>query len=178
MVGSSPVRSSLWAVRHRAARCNLPGTGFLIAWESTYEDEQSPAIRRWLRPYLVLLPAGVTWPSTLLQMPVVFYTTFSPSPLTSCEMSWLFVSVALIRQVSSSRRVPRPGCYPTPCSMECGLSSAPTTQDRDRPTDLRQQYHTRKETWRQPQLTVFKQYSYHRSRKPVVQHSVNFSILL
>jgi hypothetical protein len=29
---------------------------------------------------LVLLPAGVTWPSTLLQMPVVFYTTFSPSP--------------------------------------------------------------------------------------------------
>src|SRR5512134_2126975 len=49
----------------------------------------------------------------------------------------LFVSVALIRQVSSSRRVPRPGCYPTPCSMECGLSSAPTTQSRDRPTDLR-----------------------------------------
>jgi len=74
------VRSSLWAVRRRAARCDLPGTGFLITWESTYEDEQSPAIRRWLRPYLVLLPAGVTWPSTLLQMPVVFYTTFSPSP--------------------------------------------------------------------------------------------------
>src|SRR5688572_29974205 len=163
MAFCATVRSSLWAVRRRAARCDLPGTGFLITWESTYEDEQSPAIRRWLRPYLVLLPAGVTWPSTLLQMPVVFYTTFSPSPLTSCEMSWLFVSVALIRQVSSSRRVPRPGCYPTPCSMECGLSSAPTTQDRDRPTDLRQQYHTRKETWRQPQLTVFKQYSYHRS---------------
>ena len=38
---------------------------------------------------------------------------------------WLFVSVALFRQVSSSRRVPRPGCYPTPCSMECGLSSTP-----------------------------------------------------
>jgi len=52
----------------------------------------------------------------------------------------LFVSVALIRQVSSSRRVPRPGCYPTPCSMECGLSSIPTTQNRDRPTDLRQLY--------------------------------------
>src|SRR5688572_33166099 len=92
-------------------------------------------------------------------MPVVFYTTFSPSPLTSCEMSWLFVSVALIRQVSSSRRVPRPGCYPTPCSMECGLSSAPTTQDRDRPTDLRQQYHTRKGTERQQQSRGFKQYS-------------------
>src|SRR5690242_6173461 len=58
----------------------------------------------------------------------------------------------LIRQVSSSRRVPRPGCYPTPCSMECGLSSAPTTQDRDRPTDLRQEYDTRKATERQQQL--------------------------
>ena len=40
--------------------------------------------------------------------------------------------------------VPRPGGYPTPCSMECGLSSIPTTQDRDRPTDLRQCHHTRK----------------------------------
>jgi hypothetical protein len=62
---------------------------------------------------------------------------------------WLFVSVALIRQVSSSRRVPRPGCYPTPCSMECGLSSIPTTQDRDRPTDLRPEYDTRRESRRQ-----------------------------
>jgi len=33
--------------------------------------------------------------------------------------------------------VPRPGCYPTPCSLECGLSSIPTTQDRDCPTNLR-----------------------------------------
>ena len=41
------------------------------------------------------------------------------------------------RQVHVSRRFPRPGCYPTPCSMECGLSSTPTTQSRDRPTDLR-----------------------------------------
>ena len=153
------MRSSLWAVRHRAARCGLPGTDFLTAWGSTYEDEQSPAVRRRLRPCLALLPAGVTWPSALLRMPVVFYTTFSPSPLTSSEMSWLFVSVALIRQVSSSRRVPRPGCYPTPCSMECGLSSAPTTQNRDRPTDLRQEYDTRKATERQQQFTGFKQFS-------------------
>jgi hypothetical protein len=61
----------------------------------------------------------------------------------------LFVSVALFRQVSSSRRVPRPGCYPTPCSMECGLSSTPTTQDRDRPTDLRRHYDTRNSAERQ-----------------------------
>ena len=66
----------------------------------------------------------------------------------------LFVSVALFRQVSSSRRVPRPGCYPTPCSMECGLSSIPTTQDRDRPTDLRTYYDTRKQTERQHQWRI------------------------
>src|SRR5512143_1170504 len=29
------------------------------------------------------------------------------------------------RQVNASRRFPRPGCYPTPCSLECGLSSTP-----------------------------------------------------
>ena len=53
------------------------------------------------------------------------------------KVEGLFVSVALFRQVRASRRLPRPGCYPTPCSMECGLSSIPTTQDRDRPTSLR-----------------------------------------
>jgi len=72
---------------------------------------------------------------------------------------WLFVSVALIRQVSSSRRVPRPGCYPTPCSMECGLSSVSTTQDRDRPTDLRRHYDTREGTERQHPRGIFKQTS-------------------
>src|SRR3972149_10300772 len=47
--------------------------------------------------------------------------------------------------------VPRPGGYPTPCSMECGLSSIPTTQNRDHPTDLRQVHHTRKGGERQRQ---------------------------
>jgi hypothetical protein len=74
--------------------------------------------------------------------------------LTPCGVSWLFVSVALVRQVSSSRRVPRPGCYPTSCSVECGLSSVSTTQDRDRPTDLRRDYHTRKGTERQQQASI------------------------
>jgi len=46
----------------------------------TYGGEQPPAVRRRLRPCLALLPAGVTWPRTLLRAPVVFYTTFSPSP--------------------------------------------------------------------------------------------------
>ncbi len=85
-------------------------------------DEQSPIVRRRFRPCLALLPAGVTWPSALLQMPVVSYTTFSPSPATSpigkgagCLFLWPY-----------SGRFPRPGCYPTPCSMECGLSSTLT----------------------------------------------------
>ena len=56
-----------------------------------------------------------------------------PSPR---RMEGLSVSVALVRQVHASRRFPRPGCYPTPCSVECGLSSIPTTQDRDCPTNL------------------------------------------
>ena len=71
--------------RHVAAPlgATYPGLAFSSHEKARKEDEQSPAIRRWLRPYLVLLPAGVTWPSTLLQMPVVFYTTFSPSPLST-----------------------------------------------------------------------------------------------
>jgi hypothetical protein len=34
--------------------------------------------------------------------------------------------------------------------MECGLSSIPTTQDRDRPTDLRRHHDTRKGNVSQP----------------------------
>ncbi len=79
-----------------------------------------------------------------------FTPPFHHHPLIPCGLR---VAVCFcgpfIRQVNSSRRVPRPGCYPTPCSMECGLSSIPTTQDRDRPTDLRPRYHTRKDRERQ-----------------------------
>lgn len=37
---------------------------------------------------------------------------------------------------SSGGLVPRPGCYPTSRSLECGLSSIPSTQNRDCPTNL------------------------------------------
>ena len=116
----------------------------------TYGDEQPPAVRRRLRPCLALLPAGVTWPRTLLRAPVVFYTTFSPLP-PSCGAAVCFCGP--FRQVHASRRFPRPGCYPTPCSMECGLSSTPTTQDRDRPTDLRHFHDTRIDLQRQIYLS-------------------------
>ena len=78
------------------------------AYPGLIGDEQSPVVRRRLRPCLALLPAGVTWPSALLQMPVVSYTTFSPSPRTPCGVTGLSVSVALIRQVNSSRRCSPP----------------------------------------------------------------------
>ena len=46
--------------------------------------------------------------------------------------------------------VPRPGCYPTSCSMECGLSSIPSTQDRDCPINLRSFDDTRSKIESQP----------------------------
>ena len=109
-----------------------PGLASPTRGKGTYGDEQSPIVHGRFRPCLALLPAGVTWPPALLQAPVVSYATFSPSPLAR-----LFVSVALFRQVNASRRFPRPGYSPTPCSLECGLSSAPSTQDRGCPTGLR-----------------------------------------
>ncbi|MBV6452359.1 MAG: hypothetical protein MHPDNHAH_03116 [Anaerolineales bacterium] len=74
----------------------------------------------------------------------------APLPLgEGMEVRERLVSVALFRQVRSLRRLPHPGDYPTPCSMECGLSSMATTRHRDRPTDLRQVHHTRKAKERQ-----------------------------
>ena len=78
-----------------------PGLAFPTRGKSTCGDEQSPIVHRRFRPCLALLPAGVTWPSALLQMPVVSYTTFSPSP--PPKRGRLFVSVALFRQVALSR---------------------------------------------------------------------------
>lgn len=113
----------------------------------TYGDEQPPAVRRRLRPCLALLPAGVTWPRTLLRAPVVFYTTFSPlqpsspPPFRGRKGGGAVCFCGPFRQVHASRRFPRPGCYPTLYSLECGLSSAPATQGRDRPIDLTSFYH-------------------------------------
>jgi len=70
-------------------RLALPTRG-----KSTCGDEQSPIVHRRFRLCLALLLAGVTWPSALRQMPVVSYTTFSPSPFTQrwkgCLFLWPF----------------------------------------------------------------------------------------
>ena len=101
--------SSIWGGRLRQPRAANPGAS----------DEQ-PA------PCLALLRTGVTWPQRLPAAPVSFYLTFSPSPPHPLPLlsergwgeGWHCVSVA------RSVRLPLPGSYPAPCSVECGLSSS------------------------------------------------------
>jgi len=120
-----------------------PGLAFPTRGKGTCEDEPSPIVHRRFRPCLALLPAGVTWPHALLRAPVVSYTTFSPSPssqrMEGCLFLWPLSGRLRLSACSHPQGMgfPRPGCYPTPCPMECGLSSIPTTQDRDCPTNLR-----------------------------------------
>ena len=73
-----------------------------------------------------------------------FTPPFHHHRVTSCEVRGCLFLWPSSGRLTPHGGVPRPGCYPTPCSMECGLSSIPTTQNRDRPTDLRQLYNTRK----------------------------------
>lgn len=93
-------------------------------------DEQPPALRHC--PCLALLLAAVTWQPALQQAPVVSYTAVSPLPIAR-----RIVSVALCG------RLPHPGCYPVPCSLECGLSSTLQTQCRDHPASLGISYYYR-----------------------------------
>jgi hypothetical protein len=120
-------------------------------------------------PYLVLLPAGVTWPFTLLWMPVVSYTTFSPSPAPSLPSPKSFDlgegrgwgSGCLFLWPYSGRLAPCGGFPPRMLSdaVLYGVRTFldPDTRDRDRPTDLRKYYHTRERTERQHQPGNFKQ---------------------
>jgi hypothetical protein len=100
-------------------------------------DEQPPIVRGRNRPCLALLPAGVTWPSALLQMPVVSYTTFSPSPPSPLRARGLFVSVALFRQVSPPRMLSDAVLFGVRTFLD------PDQRDRNCPTDLRRFHHTR-----------------------------------
>ena len=137
-----PVQSSLWAVRRRAAHCSLPGAGLSHTRERHVWRRAVSHRPRTISPLLGLAPGGgylaicITANAGGL-LHHLFTITFLP------KEGRLFVSVALFRQVHASRRFPRPGCYPTPCSLECGLSSIPSTQDRDCPTSLRRFYDTR-----------------------------------
>jgi len=152
-----PVQSSLWAVRRRAAHCSLPGAGLSHKRERHIWRRAVSHRPRTISPLLGLAPGGgylairITADAGGLLHHLFTITTPTlppPNPMDLEEVpngrrGWLFVSVALFRQVHASRRFPRPGCYPTPCSKECGLSSIPSTQDRDCPTSLRRFYDTR-----------------------------------
>jgi len=77
---------------------------------------------------------------TLLQSPVVSYTTFSPSPHVNAGCLFLW---------PCSDRLLHPGVSPAPRPVKCGLSSITLARHRNRPTDLRQLHHTRKRWERQ-----------------------------
>ena len=137
-----PGRSSLWAACLHAARCGLPGTGTLPMEGAHMEASSLPPSADDFVP---------AWPCSQRGLPgrthycvrrwsftPPFHPCPHPNPLPKGEGEIKAVCFCgPFRQVHASRRFPRPGCYPTLCSMECGLSSTPTTQDRDRPTDLR-----------------------------------------
>ena len=90
-----------------------PGLTQPTGGKGTYGDEQPPIVHRRNRPCLALLPAGVTWPYALLHMPVVSYTTFSPSlRKRSCLFLW-----PCSGRFTPLGGFPTPGYSPTPCSI-------------------------------------------------------------
>jgi hypothetical protein len=146
------VRSSLWAMCYHIARCDLPGTHPLtvirgyIGRRAASRHPQVASSLLGLAPNGGYLAIRITTDAGGL-----LHHLFTMTPhggavcfCGPCPAGWLLAEV------------PRPGCYPTPCSMECGLSSMVPRRHRDRPTDLRQLHHTRMKEGRQPELTVLK----------------------
>ena len=117
-------RSSIWTICCQIALAAYPGFD---------GDGQPPAINRWLHPCLALLQTGVAWPSILRWMPVVSYTTFSPSPLhpkgwKGCLFLWPF----------SGRFTPLGG-FPAPGAIRRrALWSADFPRSRQRRTAIAQ----------------------------------------
>jgi len=153
---STPGRSSLWAARHRAARCGLPGTGCLPMEAAHVETSSLPPSADDFVPAWPCSRRGLPgrthycarrWSFTPPFHPCLLHPRPSPNRRETGGEAVCFCGP--FRQVHASQRFPRPGYSPTPCSMECGLSSTPTTQGRDRPTDLRHLHHTRFEAERQ-----------------------------
>ena len=94
-------------------------------------------------PCLTLLPAGVTRPPALLRTPVVSYTTFSPfpPPCWAGDVCFLWPYPADCSAPSfPRRRALWSADFPRPFTE---------VQGRDRPTNLRQVYHTFRLRWRQ-----------------------------
>ena len=98
--------------------CSLPGSAHP---EGCRRRAASPLTNS-DRSCLALLPVGVTWPAHYCarrwSLTPPFHPYLHPDPLPEREKGFRrYVSVAL------SGRFLRPGCYPTPCPVERGLSS-------------------------------------------------------
>ena len=116
------VQSSLWAIRLRIARCNLPGAKMKASSLPPSRDDFTPAwscSQRGLPGHTHC--CACRWSLT---------PPFHHDPRSQRDEGCLFLWPC-------SGRLPRPGCYPTLCSLECGLSSTLQKQDRDCPTSLR-----------------------------------------
>jgi len=101
-----------------------------------------------LYPCLTLLLVGVAWPRHCCRAGGLLHHRFT---LAGCPAVCF---CGPIQQVNLYRGIPRSGCYPAPCSVECGLSSKSLAQFRGRPTNLRYAYYTVKPRQRQ-RLIVF-----------------------
>jgi hypothetical protein len=109
-------QSSLWAARLRTARCSLPGADPSHKREGYIWRRAASHRPRTKSPLLGLAPGGGYLATRITAragglLHHLFTITLTP------KSGGLSVSVALIRQVHASRRFPRPGCYPTPCSV-------------------------------------------------------------
>ena len=141
-----PGRSSLWAACRHTARCGLPGTGALPMEGAHMETSSLPPSADDFVPAWPCsrrgLPGHAHYCARRWSFTPPFHPCPHPGPLPKGEEEIKAVCFCgPFRQVHASQRFPRPGCYPTPYSLECGLSSTPTTQGRDRPTDLRCFHH-------------------------------------
>ncbi len=138
-------RSSLWAACYHAARRGLPGTGCLPVEAARVETSSLPPSANDFVPAWPCSRRGLPGRTHYCARRWSFTPPFHPCPISAFSQGEKEGAVCFcgpFRQVHASQRFPRPGYSPTPCSMECGLSSTPTTQGRDRPTDLRHLYHT------------------------------------
>jgi hypothetical protein len=137
-----PGRSSLWTACHHAIRCGLPGTGCFPVKAAHMETSSLPPSADGFVPAWPCSQRGLPGHAHYCARRWSFtppFHSYRPYPRRGKRATCF---CGPFRQVHASRRFPRPGCYPTLCSVECGLSSTPSTQGRDRPTDLWPAHHT------------------------------------
>ena len=152
------MQPSLWARCHHLARCSLPGTGLFHKRKRHMRRRAVSHRPQTISSLLGLAPGGgylatriTARAGGLLHHLFTITTPTLPPPNPKdlgkvpvraegcCLFLWPLSGRLRLSACSHPQGMgfPRPGCYPTPCSMECGLSSIPTTQDRDCPTNLR-----------------------------------------